>query len=274
MSHRGATLGRGFTLLEVLIAIAILGIGLSVVLSSQVGLFSSAQHASNLSVATGLVRCRMNELEFELLRDGYPLLDTDDQGPCCNDEYQEGFRCAWRIERVELPEAGNLDQMMNTVDGDEPSPDGEGLDNALSALGAPGLDSITPTGDEAASPMDALSSLAALTKNPEAALGASPDLGSLAGMMSGMGQAGGLASMAMGLVYPDLKPMLEASIRRVTVVVQWREGVRDRDLTVEQFLAFPQKGGFDPLAADGLDEALDTAAGAIPGLLDTGESTP
>jgi hypothetical protein len=68
-----------------------------------------------------------------------------------------------------------------------------------------------------------------------------------------------MASMVLGLVYPDLKPMLEASIRKITVTVHWKEGFNDRDLAVTQYVTSPQQGGFDPLADEGLDEAADQA---------------
>ena len=58
---------RGFTLLEVLVAVAILGLGLTMILSSQVGLFSSASRGEHLTVATNLARCKMAELEVDLL---------------------------------------------------------------------------------------------------------------------------------------------------------------------------------------------------------------
>ena len=95
----------GFTLLEVLVAVSILGLGLTVILSSQVGLFSSSQRAENLSLATHLARCRMNETEVELLKEGYPVIDeTKDEGSCCEDESESRFRCSWLIQRIELPQ--------------------------------------------------------------------------------------------------------------------------------------------------------------------------
>jgi general secretion pathway protein I len=54
-----------------------------------------------------------------------------------------------------------------------------------------------------------------------------------------------MGPMVMGMVYPSLKPMLEASIRRVTVTVKWTEGVMNRELPVTQFVAYPQMGGLD-----------------------------
>src|SRR5262249_13241426 len=67
---------RGFTLLEVMVAVAILGLGLTAILSAQAGAFASAAHARHVSVATGLARCKMSEVEEHLAGpEGYPELD-------------------------------------------------------------------------------------------------------------------------------------------------------------------------------------------------------
>ena len=65
----------------------------------------------------------------------------------------------------------------------------------------------------------------------------------------------------MGLVYPSLKPMLEASIRKIVVTVSWKDGVREQNLVVTQFVTDPRQGDLDPEAADGL------ADGGIPSSL-------
>ncbi len=209
---------RGFTLLEVLVAVAILGLGLSVILGAQTGLFSNAKRAQRLSLATGLARCRMSEIELELLQNGYPLVDQENEGECCMDEPADGFSCAWKIQRVELPEATEIDQ-----DSDA------GIDDAAS---------------EGVGPFAALS---ALQKSGGAGLGENPDIGALAEQLTaGSGETGGLVSMVMGLVYPSLKPMLEASIRKVTVDVKWKEGVTDRSLQITQYLTDPKQGELDP----------------------------
>src|SRR5690349_13468719 len=93
---------RAFTLLEVLVAIAILGLGLTVILSSQAGLFSSASRGEHLTVASNLLRCKMSEIELDLGKKGFNLTDENDEGDCCEDE-SEGYSCSWKIERVELP---------------------------------------------------------------------------------------------------------------------------------------------------------------------------
>ena len=86
-----------------------------------------------------------------------------------------------------------------------------------------------------------------------AALGEGSDLGTLAESL-GSASTGtdGLVSMVMGFVYPSLKPMLEASIRKIVVTVAWKEGVRERTLVVTQFVTDPRQGELEPDAAAGL----------------------
>ena len=69
-SHRSTA--RGFTLLEVLVAVAILGLGLTTILSAQFSAVIGTAHARHMSVAVGLARCKMSELEDHLQRDGFP----------------------------------------------------------------------------------------------------------------------------------------------------------------------------------------------------------
>ena len=81
----------------------------------------------------------------------------------------------------------------------------------------------------------------------------------------------------MGLVYPGLKPMLEASIRRVTVTVKWREGQRDRDLEATQFLTRPQEGMLgtaDMLGLPGLTQAIEGQQNNNPGNNPSNPSNP
>ena len=89
--------------------------------------------------------------------------------------------------------------------------------------------------------------------------------GALAGSAGPNGQTGtaGIAGMAMQIVYPQLKPLLEASIRRVTVDVLWHEGPNQRSLRVVQFVTNPQRGLPPMIATD--PGAAPGAPGARPG---------
>jgi len=233
---RGASF-RGFTLLEVMVAIAILGLSLAVILSSQVGLFSGVQRTQNLTLATGLARCRMSEVEVELLEKGFQLLDVIEEGPCCEAEEDRTFACEWRVERVELPEMTDLATLAGEGAGDDGSSDPLSKLMELKDKGKEWLSTMGGTGV--------------------------PDLGALVGAFGDDPTAGmqGIATSLMGLVYPNLKPMLEASIRRVTVTVRWQEGVRDRTLVLSQFVTRPEEG-LDPLAEAELDAFNAAAADA------------
>jgi len=222
---------RGFTLLEVLVAIAILGLGMTVILSSQVGLFSGAKTAEHLSVAGNLARCKMSEVELKLITEGYPLTDQNDEGDCCEDQEEKDYQCSWKIERIELPQPKDLSDM---GDGGADDPGGLGAFGGLASLQAGGAD----------------------------ALGGDGGIGGLANLLgaSAAGGTQGMAPLLMSMVYPDLKPMLEASIRKVTVTVHWKQGTREKDLDITQYVTNPQQGGLDPNAAQGL-EALGDALG-------------
>lgn len=233
------TRARGFTLLEVLVAIAILGLGLTVILGSQVGLFTNASRGQHLTLATNLARCKMGEIEVNLLKMGYQLTDQTDDGPCCGeDEGNEGYRCAWKVERVTLPELP-----LSGADGG-PGPAGDG-----------GLD-LGPIG-----------LLAGLNQPGGQALNNKSSTTDLAQTLGNAPSPMGLAPMMMTMVYPTLKPMLEASIRKVSVTVTYKEGKFDRELLVTQYVTNPQQGQLDPgvMGSGGTGSGLGGLTG-LPGL--------
>jgi general secretion pathway protein I len=222
---------RGFTLLEVLVAVAILGFGLVAILSAQYGAVRGVSHARYVNQAVGLARCRMSEIEEQLARDGFPELDDNGTGPCCADEDVAGMSCEWRIERPTFPDPdlGKLD-----------------LDTDLGALGK------LATGSEGDAQLpDAEAGISGVTQ----ALQGDGQLGDLAA-----GGIGGVASIVMGIVYPDLKAMFEASTRRVTVSVVWTEGSRNYDITAVQWVTKPEAGAVSPDLLGGLEEPTDESS--------------
>jgi general secretion pathway protein I len=297
---------RGFTLLEVLVAIAILGLGMTAILSAQTGLFASSSYAEKISLASGMVRCRLSELELKLNKEGYPLTDQKDEGNCCNDEVPPpGYKCKWKIEKIELPLPPTATELSNQMSA-------SGISSTLGALGSmsgfgssgssplggaglgdlskvlstpggvpggalsglPGLGGGTP-----GSPAPTDSSSFGTTPFGQSSFGSSqfgstvpgtvplgssmPDQTALATGSPFGGGVSALAPMAMSMVYPTLKPMLEASIRKVTVTVEWQGGGKGKSLDVVEYVTNPMQGGLDPNAANG----LDTAMGALQQML-------
>lgn len=213
---------RGFSLLEVMVALAIFGLMITGILAAQAGLSASNKKAANMGIAANLSRCKMTELEEKLLKLGYPELDDVETGAMCCDGQEIGdFACDTKIERVTMPDPPK----------DVGASGGDG--GFLDPLGAtPGSSAGIGSG----------------TLDFDAGLA---DMGNqLAAQTGGKGTAG-LLNMVMGFVYPSMKGMMEASIRRLTVVVRWSEGKKPQELQVVQYVTNPQRGGFigGPLAA-------------------------
>lgn len=250
--RRRAPAARGFTLLEVMVAVAILGLGLTAILSAQAGAFASAARTRHLSFAIGLARCKMSEIEERLLREGFQEMDENDAGPCCDDEDVPGMRCAWRVEKLELPEPeyGKLD-LNSGLDMNTPSGGTAGMPD----LGPLSAISQGSQGKDVFSDSSSLTDIAQTLAGPES---------------SGEGAAGamdGMTGMVMSLVYPSLKTIFEVSTRRITVTVTWDEGNTEQSMEVAQWVS--SSAG---LVGDVLDpEAAGTGTGTGTG---TGQPPP
>ncbi len=192
---------RGFTLLEVMIAVAILGLALTAIFSSEVGASNVAQRAKRQSVATTLARCKMGEIEEVIAIEGLPLVDKADDDNCCEHAPVEGYECSWSVERIILPEIGADD---SEEDSDEELSERDRSNQRLNET----YDLLNEQGG-----------------TPEEVVA---------------GEAGNLALLALQLGYPLLKPFLEEQVRRATVSVKWKEGDKERGFDVIQFLVSEQ----------------------------------
>jgi general secretion pathway protein I len=239
---------RGFSLLEVMVAVSILGLALTVILSAQGGLAASNKMAANMGMATGLSRCKMTELEEKMLKLGYPELDQiDNDILCCEGMDAPGFNCDTRVEKILLP-----NPPQNSLgDGGFMSDPAALASGAASGSGLAGLPPIPGMTNPAGGP----------GLNLDIDSGLQNIGGQLQNQLTAMGGSQGLLTMVMGIVYPSLKPMLETSIRRVTVKVKWKEGSTQKDFSIVQYVTNPQRSGF----ASGVPGADGGVAG-IPGL--------
>lgn len=104
-------MNKGFTLLEVMVAVLILGISLASIFSSQAGAIAINNHIKYTTIAGELAKCRMSEIELEIYQEGFEeaaFADWED-GTCCElrDEIERNnkdpFSCKWKIESVKLP---------------------------------------------------------------------------------------------------------------------------------------------------------------------------
>ncbi len=112
---------QGFTLLEVAISVAILAVALTAIFSSEITAMRIASRARKYTVATMLARCKMGELEEELLKEGFSTNDQNGDDECCEGAEIEGFTCEWSVTRIVLPEAE-----LEEEEGAQPGTGGEG----------------------------------------------------------------------------------------------------------------------------------------------------
>jgi general secretion pathway protein I len=131
---------RGFTLVEVMIALAILFAALVMMLSRVTADTTATNRAKLLTAATGLARGKMLDLEEELAFKGFQDTEATMEG----DFSDEGFpRYTWKaaIEKIELPPLQQLQQgqaaanSSTNADGTETGAPGSGLTSLMGAGG-------------------------------------------------------------------------------------------------------------------------------------------
>lgn len=87
----------GFTLLEVVVAMAVLALALMAIFDLNAGAVAMHAYAKKVTVATLLARSKMTDLEQELYDKGFPA-DDDEQDGDFSDEGFESFK--WRAKII------------------------------------------------------------------------------------------------------------------------------------------------------------------------------
>lgn len=217
----------GFTLLEVMVAVAILALALTAVFSSQAGAMKVAQRARRLTVASVLARCKMAELEEGFAVRGLPAVESSGGDACCAHAKVKDYDCTWKVERIVLPDVtgsplgkkagekeGDAEKKGDAPSGSTP---GSGITDSLNNLGA---------GNPGGLPGSA-------NTNPLAAQ-------SILNRVQGGGGGDMIAQLAMSFALPVLKPTIEEQVRRVSVKVRWKEGRKERSFDLIQFAVSEQ----------------------------------
>lgn len=202
----------GFSLVEVMIALAILGLGLTILIGSLAASSRQAPEVQMMSAATNLARGKLLDVEEQLMKDGFMESDQSSDGDF-DDEGWPTIKWVAKVEQVELPSLDAIQAMqqqaMTEAEAAAAAGSGSGF---MAGSGAPG------------------------------------GTGNLIGMLSmmgdfGGGDAGGLdptaASSGVSAIYPQLQEVFKASLRRVTLSVSWQVAGNDRSFDTVAFFTDP-----------------------------------
>ena len=103
---------RGITLLEVMVALALLGLGMVVLIKSTAGNIFSTEDAHMMGIATDLARGKMYDIEEILLKDGFTDSDQSQESEkCFEDEGWPNICYSYKVEEPKLPSFDQLQAM-------------------------------------------------------------------------------------------------------------------------------------------------------------------
>lgn len=127
---------RGFTLLEVVVALAILAVSLTVLLSTQAASLGNASRVRDLTIATLLARSKMVDIERDLFDEGFTAGDQEEDGDFTDEGHSE-LKWKAKITEIEM----TLDTLGDLCEGFEDATDGGqeggGCSDMLSGFGGP-----------------------------------------------------------------------------------------------------------------------------------------
>lgn len=193
---RARARAAGFTLAEVMIALAILALALTMLVRSIAGNISAAQESMFMGLAGDLGRGKMYDIEEYLAQEHFKDTEEHEEGDF-SDEGWPGIKWEYRIIPVELP---SFEKLMGMGQGSG-SGSGSGSD---------------ADGDGAPDP-------AALDRFQNSALGQVMSM--FSGGMGGGDEGLGAANLGMiQMVYPMIQDVLKKSIRKIVLTIRWDTG--------------------------------------------------
>ena len=218
---------RGFTLLEVMIGLALLGFGLVVLIKSTTGNIVNAKQSQMIGVATDLSRGKMYDIEEKLLKEGFTETDQSEDGRTFEEEGWPDIQYSYKVEQVELPSFDQLQAMGSAA----------GSGSAARGSGSGSDSDDVPTGFQDS----ALGGIISMVGGGFS--GGSQDIDSKAG-----------ASFIQGF-YQIIQETLKSAIRKVTLTVKFKVVGEERELVTVAFFT----------DSSALDRSAFGAAGAAGG---------
>jgi type II secretion system protein I len=128
----------GFTLLEVLVAVAILAIMLTSLLGSQLNSIAATRYARDISVAALLAEWQLVEIETKVRKEGFVNSDVEVEGDFGDQGWDE-FEWKCTVHFVEIPDYNQLVEVKNEADEESGKKDDNMIDAGDQMFGALGL---------------------------------------------------------------------------------------------------------------------------------------
>lgn len=234
---RRHTRSAGFTLLEVMVGLALIGFALTVLMKSTAGSIFNSEQAHMLGVATDLARGKMYDIEEVLLKDGFTDTDQSQESEeCFEDEGWPGICYSYKVEEPELP---SFDQLQGMASG-----------KAEEMMGSAGSGSAGSAGD-----MMAMGSGGGLANSA---------LGGMLGMVGMFGGSQDIDAAQGGAMiqgqYSMFQEVLKVSVRKVTLTIKWKVLGRDREMGVVAFFTDPS--AMNRTMLGGMTSAAEAAGAA------------
>jgi len=221
---------RGFTIVEVMIGLALLGLALTVLIKSAAGNMFNAEQAHMMGIATDLARGQMYEIEEKLLKEGFT--DTDQSQLDPKSFEAQGWptiRYTYKVEAVEMPA---FDELQQLAQGHRKAGSGAGADHGSGA-------SLGSSGNMGSGAGSGLGSDGPLGSFENSALG-----GMLSMMGGGLGKGTDVVGAQGGALiqsqYTMFQQILKVSVRKVTLTITYSVLGRNRDLKLVAFFSDPQ----------------------------------
>ena len=208
---RTARGGAGFTLLEVIVSLAILGLALMAIFDLNAGAVAMHAYTKKLTVASLLARSKMIDIEQDLYDKGFNSDDEERSGDF-SDEGWSSFK--WRAKILAPRTQGvSSDQLISAIFNIPLTGDGA-KDNPLSLLFG-GSSSSSPLGSSSSPPKPTTSGSSNPLGSGLSAAGSSVSSGTSAlGPMSGLMQG----------QFSQMIDQITKAVREVQLTVSWREG--------------------------------------------------
>lgn len=210
---------RGFTLLEVMISLAILAVALVALSDLNGTAVQMHAYARRATAATFLLRSKMLDLEEQLHKDGFSDFDDEKHGTFEDDGAPE---YTWRAEIIKPNIKLDASQLLSML-----GVDGKGGKNGSTSSSSSGA----PSG-----PLGALGGLAGGLFGGAAGAGG-------AGAGLGLAAMGPMAAMVQGQA-TQLIETLKKSVREVRLTITWRDGKDERSISAsQQLVILPESVG-------------------------------